>query len=128
MHRGDLLDPRPTLLLFWLVSMYKEAPPLATPLGTIATFDKEGNKHVTKRISSALALIFVFSLGQFALALNTNARTIAATTAFAQENQNRREDRRDRNEGRRRRHRRHRRHAMQRQDRRDNRNSNRPPS
>ena len=83
-----------------------------------------------KRISSALALIFVFSLGQFALALNTNARTIAATTAFAQENQNRRED--SRNQARRWRHRRHRRHPMQRHDRREdrrgNRNSNRPPS
>jgi hypothetical protein len=36
--------------------VYKEAPPLATPFGIIATFDKEGNKDVTKRISSALAL------------------------------------------------------------------------
>ena len=86
---------------------------------------------MTKRISSALALIFVFSLGQFALALNTNARTIAATTAFAQENQNRREDSGDRTQVRRRRHRRHRRPGMQqnrREDRGGNRNSNRPPS
>lgn len=84
-----------------------------------------------KRIGSALALIFVFSLGQFALALNNNVRTIGATTAFAQDNQNRRDERRDNNQGRRRR-RRHRRHRMQmqdnRQERRDNRNSNRRPS
>jgi hypothetical protein len=90
-----------------------------------------GNKHMTKRISTAVALIFVFTLGQFALAVNANAHTIAAT-ASAQENQNRREDRRDRNQYRRRRHRRHRRNRGRRQDRRedrrDNRNSNRPPS
>ena len=82
---------------------------------------------MTKKISSALALIFIFSLGQFALALNTDARTNAATTEVAQD-QNRREDSRDNNQNRRR-HRKHRRHWTKQQynrgDRRDNNRDNR---
>ena len=85
---------------------------------------------MTRKISSALALIFVFSLGQFALALNTTAPKVETTT-LAQD-QNRREDMRDRKHGRRWRHKRHRHPRIMRQDRRNNRrgdrNSNRPPS
>src|SRR5437667_4722209 len=109
-----------------MISMYKEASPLVTPLGITRSFTRKGTKHVTRRISSALALIFIFSLGQFALALNSDARTNAATTEFAQD-QNRREDRRNNYQGRRR-HRRHRRHWIQQEDRRDNRNGYRRPS
>ncbi len=84
---------------------------------------------MTKRISSALALIFVFSLGQFVLALNTTAPTVATPT-LAQD-QNRREDMRDRKRGWRR-HRRHRHPRIMQQirpeDRRGDRDRNRPPS
>jgi len=82
---------------------------------------------VTKRIFSALALVFVFALGQFAL-VNGNARTVNGTGSM-QENPNRQE-RRDRNQYRRRhrKHRRHWRHGNQRHDDRNKRNDNRPPS
>src|SRR6267142_2562515 len=103
--------------------------PLVTPLGIIATFTRK-EINLTKRISSALALIFVFSLGQFALALNTSAPTLATTTSAQEQNQ--REDMRDRKHGRRWRHKRHRHPRIMQQGRREyrrgDRNRNRPPS
>src|SRR5438034_4204574 len=76
----------PLELVTLLIYMYKEDPLLAIPLRNNCHFYKEGNKYVTKRISSALALIFVFSLGQFVLALNTTAPTVATPTLAQDQN------------------------------------------
>jgi hypothetical protein len=50
---------------------------------------------VIKRIGTVISLIFVFSVGQAVLALNSINRAMNNEVTVAQENHNRREDRHD---------------------------------
>jgi hypothetical protein len=89
-----------------------------------STLNRQGENNVTKKFSALLALIFVFSIGQFAFAQNTNSNT--SNTRRSERREERGEERREeRHEGRRRRKHKARKH-VRREDRRErgNRNGN----